>query len=279
MTLQNSSRLGRERGVGRRVAVAGILLSLAVSTFAWANEATPPDLLTQADREMLAHLGPGVIGKRVPAPSEKEIAAAVVQEGGVRVRMVAGDHAGQTVEVTTKSVSKLPDGSVVKSPTWAVDIPGVMQQYVVLDETGLTAPALLLRRSGLFSEYQPIEPLLLFGIGPGESKSYVSKVAARHVSKPKEVAYAGEATITYRNLGAYEIKTPAGTFPGLVIRCDYVGKIGPANMNDVGIRIYTPGKGLIAYSAHDRFSAFLVLKKNIVNAFILAATEDKTASD
>ena len=86
-------------------------------------------------------------------------------------------------------------------------------------------------------------------------------------------------TVTYRNLGAYEIKTPAGTFPGLVIRCDYVGTIGPAQMNDVDIRIYAPGEGLIAFSGHDRFRAFLILRKNIVNAFILEGTESETSQN
>ena len=218
MTRRNSSRVGRQRGATSLGTVVVLSLSLAVSTIAWAASATPPDLLTQNDRELLARLGPGVIGKPIAPPSEKEIAAAVVRPRSARFRMVAGPRAGQTIEVTTKSARELPDGSAVKKPTWVIDIPDVMTQYMVMDEVGLTAPAVLLRSAGLFSEYQPIEPLLIFGLGPGESKTYPSKAAARHVSKPKEVAYGGEVTVTYRNLGAYEIKTPAGTFPGLVIR-------------------------------------------------------------
>ena len=279
MTRRNSSRVGRQRGATSLGTVVVLSLSLAVSTIAWAASATPPDLLTQNDRELLARLGPGVIGKPIAPPSEKEIAAAVVRPRSARFRMVAGPRAGQTIEVTTKSARELPDGSAVKKPTWVIDIPDVMTQYMVMDEVGLTAPAVLLRSAGLFSEYQPIEPLLIFGLGPGESKTYPSKAAARHVSKPEEVAYGGEVTVTYRNLGAYEIKTPAGTFPGLVIRCDYVGTIGPAQMNDVDIRIYAPGEGLIAFSAHDRFRAFLILRKNIVNAFILEGTESETSQN
>jgi len=272
MTRRNSSSAERGRGAVSLGAVVALLLSLAVSALAWAATATPPDFLTKTDRELLGKLGPGVIGKPIASPSEKEIAAAVLRPRSSRFRMVAGPRAGQTIEVTTKSVRKLPDGNAVKKPTWIIDIPYMMTQYMVMDEVGLTAPALLLRHVGLFSEYKPIEPLLIFGLGPGESKSYPTKAAARHVSTPEEVAYGGEVTVTYRNLGAYEIKTPAGTFPGLVIRCDYVGKIGPAQMNQADLRIYAPGEGLIALSAHDRFEAFLILHKNIVNAFILEDT-------
>ena len=272
MSRRNSSSLGRQRGGVSLAAFVVLSLSLAVSAIAWAASATPPHLLKETDRELLAKLGPGVIGKPIAPPSEKEIAAAVVRPRSARFRMVAGPRAGQTVEVTTKAARELPNGNAVKKPTWIIDIPGVMTQYVVMDELGLTAPALLLQSVGLFSEYVPIEPLLIFGLGPGESKSYPTKAAARHVSKPKVVAYGGEVTVTYRNLGAYEIHTPAGTFPGLVIRCDYVGKIGPAQLNLADIRIYAPGEGLIALSGHDRFQVFLVFNKKIVNAFILEDT-------
>lgn len=234
-----------------------------------ASFAEPQDLLSASDRELLSELGSGVIGKPIKPPSDKEVAAAMARSRTARFRMVAGSHAGEIIEVTTEPATQLPDGSDVQKPTWQLKIPHVMTQYVVLDDTGLTAPALLLRRAGLFSEYEPIEPLIIFGLKPGEQKTYQAKVSARHVSTPKKVAYAGEVQITYRNLGGYEVKTPAGTFPGLIIRCDYVGKIGPAKMNDSVIRIYAPGEGMIASAGHDRFNAFMILSKNIVNAYIL----------
>jgi len=269
MTRPNSWDVEKQRRAMGLGAIVALWLSLAVSAIAWAASTTTPGLLRETDRELLAKLGPGVIGEPIAPPPEKEIAAAVVRPGSARFRMVAGPRAGRTFEVTTKSVGELPNGNAVKRPTWVIDIPHVMTQYVVIDELGLTAPALLFRHVGLFSVYHPIEPLLVFGLGPGMSKHYRAKAAARHVSKPEVVAYTGEMTVTYRNLGAYEIKTPAGTFPGLVIRCDYVGKIGPAKINQADIRIYSPGQGLIALSAHDRLEAFMVLSKNIVNAFIL----------
>ena len=280
MTRPNSWDVEKQRRAMGLGAIVALWLSLAVSAIAWAASTTTPGLLRETDRELLAKLGPGVIGKPITPPSEKEIAAAVIRPRSARYRMVAGPRAGQTVEVTTKAARELPDGNAVKKPTWIIDIPHVMTQYVVMDELGLTAPALLLRSAGLFSEYLPIEPLLIFGLGPGESKSYPAKATARHVSKPKKVAYRGEVTVTYRNLGAYEIKTPAGTFPGLVIRCDYVGKIGPAQIDLSDIRIYAPGEGLIALSGHDRFQAFLVFNEKIVNAFILEGTriEDPVSS-
>ena len=280
MTRPNSWDVEKQRRAMGLGAIVALWLSLAVSAIAWAASTTTPGLLRETDRELLAKLGPGVIGEPIAPPPEKEIAAAVVRPGSARFRMVAGPRAGRTFEVTTKSVRKLPDGNAVKKPTWIIDIPYMMTQYMVMDEVGLTAPALLLRHVGLFSEYKPIEPLLIFGLGPGESKSYPTKAAARHVSTPEEVAYGGEVTVTYRNLGAYEIKTPAGTFPGLVIRCDYVGKIGPAQIDLSDIRIYAPGEGLIALSGHDRFQAFLVFNEKIVNAFILEGTriEDPVSS-
>lgn len=242
-------------------------LAFSASSLAWAE--SPKTLFTESDLALLAALGPDVIGKPIAPPAEKELVDAVLRPRTARFRVVAGEHAGKTIEVITKKADKLPDGTHVKKPTWAVEIPGLMVQYLTVDDTGLTAPALLLRKAGLFSEHKPIEPLLLFGLAPGESKTYSTKAAARHVSKPKEVAYDGQLAVTYRNLGAYEIKTPAGTFPGLVIRCDYVGKIGPANLNDTGIRIYAPKIGLVALSVRDRFHAFMFLSKNVVDAMVL----------
>ncbi len=260
-------RILHRKARGTICSLLALGLAFSASSLVWAE--SPKSLLTESDLALLSALGPDILGKPVAPPAEKDLVEAVLQPRTARFRVVAGEHAGKTVEVITKKAEKLPDGTDVKKPTWAVAIPDLMVQYLTADDTGLTAPALLLRKAGLFSEHEPIEPLLLFGLAPGETKTYSTKAAARHVSKPKEVAYDGQLAVTYRNLGAYEIKTPAGTFPGLVIRCDYVGKIGPANLNDTGIRIYSPKLGLIALSVRDRFHAFMILSKNVVDAMVL----------
>jgi hypothetical protein len=77
-----------------------------------------------------------------------------------------------------------------------------------------------------------------------------------------------DTTITY--VGAYEVTTPAGTFPAALIRAEFDIKIGPAKVKDVQYSFIAKGVGKVAEIEALKVSALLVYHSNDKTVKILA---------
>ncbi|MEE2703472.1 MAG: hypothetical protein VX614_05570 [Myxococcota bacterium] len=245
---------------------AGLLL--ATSTTAWADS---PNLLNDADRELLGRLGPDVLGAPIAAIDPAALIEAVTQSRISRFVMIEGPKKGQLVPVSVRSETQIPGAKKpADAPLWAIRAPGVITQYVVAGEEGLRSPMIVLGDGTFASSYLPPEPMLLRGVVAGASKSYEMQVQVHPASNFEKTKYKGRIRTTYTNKGSYRLHTPAGAFDGVVIRTDYQGKLGPATMNDSDIRIYSPKVGLLAIATHDRLHAMLVLNRDKYVILLLA---------
>lgn len=90
------------------------------------------------------------------------------------------------------------------------------------------------------------------------------------MAHPDETAYTGDMDITITYVGAYEVKTPAGTFPTVLIRSEFDIKIGPAKVKDVQYSFYAKGVGKVAEIEGLRVSAALIYHSNDKTAKVLA---------
>ena len=242
------------------VAVAAVFVQLAAGSPA---SPQPTDRLDTIDRELIARLGDGIIGEPIEPIDPEKLVAAMARPHSAEFRVIEGPQKGKTVQL---SVRKEDGGSHANAsgltPSWVLEVPGVITEHLVEDAEGLSASTLVIGTSGMSSTYRPPEPMLLRGIAAGKSKSYVMDVRVHPLAHPEQTKYKGQIRTTYSNRGSYRIQTPAGAFNGTVVRSDYQGKLGPATMNDVDIRIYSPTVGLIAIVTHNRLHAALLLNRD-----------------
>jgi hypothetical protein len=78
-----------------------------------------------------------------------------------------------------------------------------------------------------------------------------------------------KSKITY--VGCYEVKTPAGTWPALLIRTDYEIEIGPAKVTDTAYMFFAKGVGKVAGIETTKVSAVLVYHSSTRVAKILTS--------
>ena len=62
--------------------------------------------------------------------------------------------------------------------------------------------------------------------------------------------------LTYE--GAYNVKTPAGTFDAMLIRDDFKIHVGPANVDDLRYGLYVEGVGKVAGIERLHISALMI---------------------
>ena len=72
------------------------------------------------------------------------------------------------------------------------------------------------------------------------------------------MTHEGRLEVNYSYLGAYEIKTPAGSYDAALIRWTYKGKVGPAKVDDTQYRFFAENVGMVASCDKLDISALLV---------------------
>lgn len=249
----------------RRFRISWALAPVAACGLAAASggAAEPRDFLDESDRKLVAHLGEDVVGAPIAAIDPATLVSALSRPQTADFRMIDGPKKGQNVSVSIRSEKTLPKGTKrAPGPIWVLEVPGVIVEYMIEEKDGLSAPHLALGSGALSTSYLPPEPVLLRDVAPGDSKSYEMEVHVHPADDPEKTKYKGKIRSTYSNRGSYRIKTPAGSFDGVLIRIDFKGKLGPATMNDSDLRIYSPKFGLLGIVAHNRLHAMLLVNRD-----------------
>jgi hypothetical protein len=110
----------------------------------------------------------------------------------------------------------------------------------------------------VLSRFSPGEPMIIPGLKPGESRKSTLQVAVYDLSDLKKVSHSGSLGVTYTYIGSYRVTVPAGTYDAALIRWDYAGKIGPADIKDSQYRFLAPGAGMVAMVQIRSISAMLI---------------------
>ena len=244
----------------RSALAAAAACSLAAASGAAAE---PQDFLGASDRKLVAHLGKDVVGAPVAPIDPAKLIAAITRPQTAEFIVIAGPKKGQNVPVSIRREKSLPKGlKPAPGPIWALKVPDVIVEYMIEEKDGLSAPHLAIGTGTLATSYLPPEPVLLRDVGPGDSSSYEMEVRVHPADDPEKTKYKGLIRTTYSNKGSYRIKTPAGSFDGVLVRIDFQGKLGPATMNDSDLRIYSPEFGLLGIVTHDRLHALLLVNRD-----------------
>jgi hypothetical protein len=94
---------------------------------------------------------------------------------------------------------------------------------------------------------------------PGETQSFSQKVSVNYLDDPTDQRYSGTLSGTYTYVGTYQVTVPAGTYPAVLFRLKYEGKVGPAHTQDTAYYMFAPGVGVVAMISQEDVEAFWII--------------------
>ncbi len=227
----------------------------------------PPDVAKD-----LEVFGEGVVGKAVPAPPLEDLEHYLnIGPGQWKYKIVSGKD-GKNVRV--ESYTAIPDSTGDKA--WKRAIGDEYNEYVRMHP------------DGSFVKYAEddidvgygadIVPGVLVPVGmkPGETKTIESQIRAFKMKDPDKIEYTGKITTRLTYVGAYQVTTPAGTWPASLIRNDFEVHIGPANVKDTIYAFYAGGVGKVAEIEAMNISALFVYHSNEKTVKVLSELPVRT---
>jgi hypothetical protein len=245
----------------------GLLLCLAF-LFSAVSSADAPVIPLPADvAKDLELLGKGVVGKPIPAPVIDDVIPWYMGSPGGgewTYDVTKGDKRHSRVE--TIKPAKARNGQKAWSQQIGDQYVQHMQQHVDGGLGKYGEDDLELSYGCHFHPGLALAP----GLKPGQTVEVKQKALAYKMGHPDKTAYTGDMDIKLYYVGAYEVKTPAGSFPAVLVRAEFDIKIGPAKVKDVQYSFYTKGVGKVAEIEGLKVSALLVYNSNEKSAKVLA---------
>ena len=213
--------------------------------------------LADADRAQLdALLGKGVVGEALPSAPLADVDAYLPPQGKtVSYRVVTqGDK-----KATTETHKSEETTDAAFKPGWHYTIAGVQESYFQKDPAGkVYTIAEKDLDNKVLSRFTPGDPLVLSGLQPGQSVKSTQKVEVYDLSNLTKVTHSGSLDVTYTYLGTYRVTVPAGSYDAALVKWNYSGKIGPANIKDSQYRFLAKGAGMVAMIQIRSISAMLI---------------------
>ena len=134
-------------------------------------------------------------------------------------------------------------------------------------------PAVTDSGEGVIVVTTPANPFVLEGMAPGQSRSLTQKVSVNYLDDPSDQRYSGSLTGTYTYVGTYQVTVPAGSYPAILIRLKYSGKVGPAHTEDTAYYFFAPNVGVVAMISQEDVEAFWVIHIDTRSGKMLASTQ------
>lgn len=252
--------------------LSSILLSILISLSATVANTTakaegriiplPPEIAKN-----LELLGEGVVGKAVPAPDFKDADKMLnIGPGEWKYKIVAGGKDGALQRTETYEEIEPYKGN----RSWKRTLGEQYIEYFHLDADGNfvkhseDAPKL-----GYTTDFTPGITVPI-DLKPGETQTHKSTLHAFKTGKRDSKGFSGKATVEITYVGAYEVTTPAGTWPAVLIESAFTIKIGPAEVSDKTYIFVAPGIGRVAEVEVTNISAILIYHAHTKIAKVLS---------
>jgi len=242
---------------------------VAISLFAPIVSAEPGPVipLPAADAEVLELFGDGVVGKAIPAPPMDDLLTWYmgVSGGGEWTYHVIK---GKKKEMRVETITPAPERAGQKAWTQTIGNEFIQDMQVHVDgtlgkysETDLEMSYVTHFHPGIF---------LAPGLAPGKTYEVKQKALVYKVGHPDKTAYTGSMDVKLTYVGAYEVNTPAGKFPSILVRAEFDIKIGPATVTDVQYSFFSKGVGKVAEIENLKVAALLIYHSHDKTAKVLA---------
>ncbi|MCF8131004.1 MAG: hypothetical protein K9N10_21035 [Deltaproteobacteria bacterium] len=214
--------------------------------------------LTKDDRQSLAILGEGVVGKALSAVPLHDIGRLMpLREDETDYRITAGAHKGTRQQAAISKAKGKKERNL-----WQRTIAGDATEFFSVDGSG--AINLVSERDlkqNVITRYRPMFPIMSDGMKPGETSRVETAVSVYALHDPTDLKYKGRLKVTHTYVGAFEVTVPAGTYETVLIRSSYEGKVGPADVTDGGYAFYAKDVGIVASLERMHVTAFLFYDK------------------
>jgi len=209
--------------------------------------------LPSADRAQLdKYLGVGVVGEPIASPALMAAEAYLPPKGAtLTYRVIEQDEPART---ETHKVEDTDDPQFAPGWRYVADPMGALY-FQKSSDGGAVIAGEEDRDNEVLSRFTPGEPLMIVGLKPGESRKVAVKVRVSDLSKPNKITHKGSLSITYTYIGAYKVKVPAGSFDAVLIKWDYRGSVGPADIEQTDYRFIAPHAGMVAMIQNRHISA------------------------
>ena len=231
--------------------------------------------LKKSDRDALALLGGGVVGKALPAfPLHDTAGLMPLREGKWVYRITAGAHEGTRQEA---SISKTKGQQVQHQgqDLWHRAIVGDCTEfYSVPGKGAINLISEIDLKHSVNTRYTPTFTIMFDGMKPGQTSQVETAIKVYDLHDPTHLKYKGRLKVTHAYLGAYEITVPAGKYQTVLIRSSYAGKVGPAHVVDGGYTFYARDVGIVASVERMHVTAFLFYDKRTKTPKILIQKGD-----
>jgi hypothetical protein len=246
--------------IRRRLVLTGILLTPLVLAAAGrqagaADTGSVVPLPAAVKAQLDKYLGAGVVGDPVPSSPLLAADAYLPPKGTVMTYRVLEE--GEKARTETHKVEETTDPKFKPGWRYVADPLGAMY-FQPSSDGGVTIVGEEDRDNEVLSRFTPGEPLMIVGLKPGESRQVAVNVQVADLAKPDKITHKGSLTITYTHVGAYKVKVPAGSFDAELIRWDYKGEVGPADIKQTDFRFIAPHAGMVAMIQSKHISAMLI---------------------
>lgn len=213
--------------------------------------------LNKRDRDVLALLGQGVVGKALPAfPLGDTSQLMPLREGEWVYRITAGEHKGRE----QKADISRTQGKGVRN-LWQRAIQGDTIEFFSFEKGTISLVSENDLKQNVITSSNPVFPVIFRGMKPGETSQLETAVKIYDLHDPTDLKYEGHLKVRHTYVGAYEVTAPAGKYRAVLIRSTYEGKVGPAHVVDGGYRFYAEGVGIVASVERKHVTAFLFYDK------------------
>jgi hypothetical protein len=223
--------------------------------------------LPAKDAKDLELLGKGVVGKAIPTPPLDDLIAWYMGDpsgGEWTYHVIKGKKKDTRVEI----IKPAPDRGGQKA--WTQKIGEQYLQYMQEYVDGSLGKYGELDLDLSYGTHFHPGIFLAPGLAPGKSFEVKQKALAYKMDKPNKTAYTGDMDVTLTYVGAYEVNTPAGTFPAILMRSEFDIRIGPAKVKDVMYSFFTKGVGKVAEIEELHVSALLIYQSHQKTSKVLA---------
>jgi hypothetical protein len=247
-----------------------LLFLLALGSPASAADGVVIPLPAQDQQEITSLLGPNVVGQALPSKTITDAAAyfPLVEKTSV-FQLTSGDKAG-TQQTLRVAKGKRPGGNVA----WRFELSPTLAGFLNEVSGGdLMMPAVTDSGEGVIVVTTPANPFVLEGLTPGESRSLSQQISVNYLDDPSDQRYSGSLTGTYTYVGTYQVKVPAGTYPAILIRLKFSGKVGPAHTEDTAYYFFAPNVGVVAMISQEDVEAYWIIHIDTSMGKVLASTQ------
>ena len=222
--------------------------------------------LQAEDKEALAILGKGVVGKALSAKPITDTARLMpLKEGTWTYRVLTGDHKGTNQEDIIARPKHEDSGK-----SWRRVVGKKYIDYYRVRNGGKIEMASEVDLvEDVITRYTPMFPVMFDGMRPGEKNEVKTDIRVYDLHDPTDEKYKGHLKVTHTYVGAYEVTVPAGKYQTVLIKSSYTGKVGPASVNDVGYKFYAEGMGIVASVERSHVAAFLFYDKKTMTPKVL----------